>query len=208
MKTLNPKVDHYLAEGCGRCPLVGTPECKVNDWREELKRLRKIILDCGLVEELKWSMPCYTFEKNNVLLLAALKEYCAVGFFKGSLLKDAKGVLVAPGENTQAARQIRFTGVREVVEMESTVKSYIREAIELEKAGAKVHFKKNPEPIPEELQDKLDELPALKAAFNALTPGRQRGYILFFSAPKQSKTRTARVEKCTRQILNGKGLND
>jgi uncharacterized protein YdeI (YjbR/CyaY-like superfamily) len=181
---------------------------KAQQWREETKQLRRVILGCGLTEELKWGKPCYTFQKSNILIIQGFKEYSALMFCKGALLRDPKGILKKPGENTQAARQVRFTHVREIVGMESVLKAYIHEAIEAEKAGLKVNFKKNPEPIPEELQNRLDEIPALKTAFAALTPGRQRAYILYFSAPKQSKTREARVEKCMQQILNGKGLND
>ncbi|MFZ1978424.1 MAG: YdeI/OmpD-associated family protein, partial [Bacteroidota bacterium] len=160
-------------------------------------------------EELKWGKPCYTFQKNNIVIIQGFKEYCALMFFKGVLLNDANGILIKMGENTQAGRQIRFTNVREIIEMKTILKDYIYEAIEVEKAGLKVNFKKNAELIfPEEFQNKLDELPALKTAFNALTPGRQRAYNLYFSAPKQSKTRESRVEKCMQQILNGKGLND
>ena len=168
-----------------------------------------IVLDCQLTEELKWGDPCYTFQKSNIVIIHGFKEYCALLFFKGALLNDANGILIKPRENTQAARQIRFTNVREIVEMEPILKAYIYEAIEVEKAGLEVNFKKNTELIiPEEFQNKLDEIPALKTAFDALTPGRQRAYILYFSAPKQSKTRESRVEKCMQQILNGKGLND
>ncbi len=191
---MNPKVDGYLR--------------KSKKWREEVEKLRMIILDCGLTEELKWGKPCYTFQKSNIVIVQGFKEFCALLFCKGALLNDANGILKKPGENTQAARRIPFTNVREIVEMEPILKTYIHEAIEAEKAGLKVNFKKNPEPIPEELQNKLDEIPALKTAFDALTPGRQRAYILYFSAPKQSKTRESRIEKCMQQILNGKGLND
>ncbi len=192
---MNPKVDGYLR--------------KNKKWQKELGKLRTIILDCRLTEEVKWRVPCYTFQKSNIVLINGLKEYCALGFFKGALLKDANGILKKPGENTRAARLIRFTDVREIVVMEPVLKAYIREAIELEKAGLKVDFKKDAElTIPEEVQDKFDEIPALKTAFGALTPGRQRAYILHFSAPKQSKTRASRVEKCMQKILNGKGLDD
>src|SRR6267154_1523730 len=191
---MNPKVDEYLR--------------KAKKWQKETEKLRMIILDCGLTEEFKWGKPCYTFQKSNVVIIQGFKEFCALMFCKGVLLNDPNGILKKPGENTQAARQIRFTNVREIVEMEPILKAYIYEAIEVEKAGLKVNFKKNPEPTPEELQNKLDEIPALKSAFEALTPGRQRGYILYFSAPKQSKTRQSRVEKCRQQILNGKGFND
>ena len=191
---MNPKVDWYFSEA--------------EKWQPEIKKLRTIILDCNLIEELKWGCPCYTFQKSNIVLIHVFKEYCALLFFKGALLNDANGILIQQTKNTQAARQIRFTNVREIVEMETILKAYIHEAIEAEKAGLEVKFKKNPEPIPEELQKKLDEIPALKAAFDALTPGRQRAYILYFSGAKQSKTRESRVEKCMPQILNGKGLND
>jgi uncharacterized protein YdeI (YjbR/CyaY-like superfamily) len=192
---MNPKVDVYFS--------------KAEKWQEELKKLRTIILDCQLTEELKWGKPCYTFQKSNIVIIVGFKEYCALLFCKGALLNDANGILIKPGENTQAARQIRFTNVREIVEMEPFLKAHIYEAIEVEKAGLEVNFKKATEfVIPEEFQNKLAEIPALKSAFDALTPGRQRAYILYFSAPKQSKTRESRVEKCMPQILNGKGLND
>jgi uncharacterized protein YdeI (YjbR/CyaY-like superfamily) len=192
---MNSKVDGYLS--------------KAKKWQEELEKLRMIFLDCQLTEELKWGKPCYTFQKRNIVVILPLKEHCALLFCKGALLNDANGILIKPGENTQAGRQIRFTNVREIVEMETILKAYIYEAVEVEKAGLKVNFKKITELIiPEEFQNKLDEIPALKTAFDALTPGRQRAYILYFSAPKQSKTRVSRVEKCMQQILNGKGLND
>jgi len=191
---MNPKVDVYLS--------------KAKKWQNELKKLRMILLDCQLTEELKWGKPCYTFRESNLAILYGLKESCAVGFLKGALLKDPNGILIKPGEHSQSGRWIKFTSVREIVEMEPILKTYIHEAIAAEKAGLKVEFKKNPEPIPEELQNKLDEIPALKTAFKALTPGRQRGYILYFSAPKQSKTRESRIEKWLQHILNGKGMQD
>ena len=195
MNRTNPKVDFYFI--------------KAKRWQDELEQLRMIVLDCGLTEELKWGVPCYTFEKRNIVLIHGFKEYCALLFFKGALLKDAKGILIQQTENVQAARQIRFTNVREIVEMETILKAYIYEAIEVEKAGLKVNFKKITELIiPEEFQNKLDEIPALKTAFHALTPGRQRAYILHFSQPKLAKTRESRVEKSMRQILKGKGIND
>jgi uncharacterized protein YdeI (YjbR/CyaY-like superfamily) len=195
MNRMNPKVDGYLR--------------KAKRWQEELEKLRMIILDCQLTEELKWGKPCYTFQKRNIVVMLPLKEHCALLFFKGALLKEANGILIKPGENTEAGRQIRFTNVREIVERETILKACIYEAIEVEKAGLKVNVKKVTElVIPEEFQKKLDEIPALKTAFEALTPGRQRAYIFYFSAPKQSKTRESRVEKCMQQILNGKGLND
>jgi uncharacterized protein YdeI (YjbR/CyaY-like superfamily) len=195
MNRMNPKVDAYL--------------CKAKEWQGEFNRLRTIILDCGLTEELKWGKPCYTFQKSNIVIIQGFKGYCALMFFKGALLKDPNSILVKPGENMQAGRQIRFTDVREIVEMEPILKDYIDEAIEVEKVGLKVSFKKTAEfDIPEEFRYKLNEIPALKTAFEALTPGRQRAYILYFSAPKQSKTRETRVEKYIGHILNGKGLND
>jgi uncharacterized protein YdeI (YjbR/CyaY-like superfamily) len=182
---------------------------KSKNWQEELRKLRRIILDSPLTEELKWGKPCYAFQGSNVVIIIPLKERCALMFCKGALLKDAKGVLTKPGENTQAGRWINFTNLREIVEMESLLKAYIHEAIEAEKAGLEVKYKKTSDfKIPEEFQNKLDEIPALKAAFKALTPGRQRGYLLYFSAARQSKTRDSRVKKCMPQILNGEGLND
>ncbi|WP_019419123.1 YdeI/OmpD-associated family protein [Paenibacillus sp. OSY-SE] len=192
---MNPKVDIFLS--------------KTNKWQEETEKLRSIILDCQLTEELKWGKPCYTSEGSNIVIIQGFKEFCALMFFKGVLLHDPNGILVQIGENTQAGRQIRFTNVQEIVEMDTILKAYIHEAIEVEKAGLKVEFKKSTDLIlPEEFQNKLDENPALKTAFEALTPGRQRAYVMHFSAPKQSKTRESRVEKCVQQILNGKGLND
>jgi uncharacterized protein YdeI (YjbR/CyaY-like superfamily) len=201
---MNPKVDFYFS--------------KSKKWQKELDALRAIILDCGLNEELKWGVPCYTlaagssggaFTKRNIVLIHVFKEYCALLFFKGALLKDAKGILIQQTANVQAARQIRFTNVGEIAKMKNTLKAYIYEAIEVEKAGLKVPVKKTSEfAVPKEFQDKLDKNQALRTAFDALTPGRQRGYILYFSAAKQSKTRESRIEKSTRQILNGKGLND
>ena len=195
MNRMNPKVDEYLR--------------KAKKWQKETEKLRMIILDCGLTEELKWGKPCYTFQKSNIVLIHVFKEYCALLFFKGALLNDANGLLVQQTKNVQAARQIRFTSVREIVKLKPVLKAYIYEAIEVEKAGLKVKFKKTKEfDSPEEFQNRLDEIPPLKTAFDALTPGRQTAYILCFSAPKQSKTRESRVEKCMQQILNGKGLND
>lgn len=192
---MNPKVDEFLS--------------KSKKWNEEYEKLRNIVFDCELTEEFKWMHPCYTFEKKNIVLIHGFKEYCALLFPKGVLLQDAHGILIQQTENVQSARQIRFTNVQEIVEMEVILKAYIYEAIEAEKAGLEVDFKKNSEfIIPVEFQNKFDEIPALKTAFEALTPGRQRAYILYFSQPKQSKTRESRVEKCMQQILNGKGLND
>lgn len=178
-------------------------------WRDELEQLRSMILDCGLTEQLKWGVPCYTYLKRNVVIICRLKESCVLSFFKGVLLDDTDGILSKPGENTQAVRLIRFSEVREIVRLEPVLKAYIYEAIEVEKAGLQVSLKKRPQPkIPEEFQQKMKENPALKAAFYELTPGRRRAYLLYFSDPRQSKTRMLRVEKCIRQILQGKGLND
>ncbi len=195
MNSMNPKVDWYFQ--------------KAKKWQEELEILRIIVLDCQLTEELKWGCPCYTLKNSNIVLIHTFKEYCAVLFFKGALLKDSKGILVQQTKNVQSARQIRFTNAREIVEMQPILKAYIAEAIEVEKSSLEVEFKTTTEfDVPEELQHQFDEIPELKAAFDALTPGRQRGYILHFSEPKQSKTRASRVEKYMPHILNGRGLND
>jgi uncharacterized protein YdeI (YjbR/CyaY-like superfamily) len=195
MNETNPKVDHVLQ--------------RATKWREEFEALRAIILNCQLTEGLKWYQPCYTFEGKNIVLMHGFKEYCALLFFKGSLLRDPKRILIQQTENVQVARQIRFTHVLEIVKMKSILKAYIQEAIEVERTGLKVKLKKTADfKIPDEFQKKLDEIPALKTAFAALTPGRQRGYLFYFSQPKQSKTREARVEKCLQHIFNGKGLND
>ena len=192
---MNPKVDWFFT--------------KAAQWQEEYEQLRNIVLDCGLTEELKWGCPCYTFNGNNVVLIHGFKEYCALLFMKGALMQDAKGILIQQTENVQSARQVRFTNAREIVKMKVTLKAYIHEAIAVEKAGLKVAMKKTAEyTMPEELEMKLKENPALKTAFNALTPGRQRGYIYYFSQPKLSKTRETRVEKYIQHILNGKGVDD
>ncbi|MDQ3109601.1 MAG: DUF1801 domain-containing protein [Bacteroidota bacterium] len=202
---MNPKVDFYFS--------------KAKKWQKELEQLRIIVLDCGLNEDLKWGVPCYSFKKSNIVLIHVFKEYCAVLFFKGALLKDAKSVLIQQTKNVQSARQMRFTSVQEIIKSAPTLKAYIREAIKVEKSGLKMEFKKTTEfAVPEEFKNKLDEAPSLKApslkahslkaAFKALTPGRQRGYLLYFSSAKQSKTREARIEKYIKQILKGKGLDD
>jgi uncharacterized protein YdeI (YjbR/CyaY-like superfamily) len=192
---MNPKVDFFFN--------------KDSNWKKEYEQFRKIILDCGLSEELKWGCPCYSFERKNIVLIHGFKEYCALLFFKGALLKDANGILIQQTENVQAARQARFTNIKEITKIKDSLKAYIYEAIEVEKAGLKVDLKKTKEyKIPEEFQKKLDENSDLKKSFKSLTPGRQRGYLLYFSQPKQSKTRELRVEKCTQPILDGKGLND
>jgi len=192
---MNSKVDVFLS--------------KAEKWQAEFEKLRMIILDCQLTEEFKWGNPCYTFQNSNIVLIHGFKKYCAILFMKGALLQDTNGILIQQTEKVQAGRQIRFHNIQEIIVLESTLKAYIYEAIEVEKAGLEVSFKKHDEYIiPEELKLKLVEIPALKVAFEALTPGRQRAYILYFSDPKQSKTRESRVEKYIQHILNGKGLND
>jgi uncharacterized protein YdeI (YjbR/CyaY-like superfamily) len=195
MNEMNRKVDGFFK--------------KATRWGKEFEKLRKVCLDCGLTEELKWGKPCYTYENSNIVLIHGFNDYCALLFFKGALLKDREGILVQQTENVQAARQIRFTNVQEIVQREPVLKAYIEEAIAVEKAGLEVDYKKTSEfVIPEEFQNRLDESSALKTAFHALTPGRKRGYLIYFSGAKQSKTREARVKKCVQQILKGKGLND
>ncbi len=192
---MNPKVDAYLS--------------RAKKWQKEIEKLRMIILDCQLTEELKWGVPCYTFQKKNIVLIHEFKEYCAILFIKGALLNDANSILIQQTTNVQAGRQIRFTNIQEIIDTELILKAYVYEAIEIEKSGLKINFKNTSEYVfPEEFQNKLDEISALKTAFEALTPGRQRAYALYFSAPKQSKTRELRVQKCIPQILDGKGLND
>jgi len=192
---MNPKVDFYFT--------------KEQKWHKEIEKLRTIALDCGLTEELKWGCPCYAFEKSNIVLIHVFKEYCAFLFFKGALLKDPKGILIQQTPNVQAPRQVRFTNLQEIVKMQTTLKAYIKEAIEVEKAGLKVELKKTSDfAIPDEFKVKLDKMPALKKAFYALTPGRQKGYLFYFSQAKQSKTREARIEKYMPQILDGKGIDD
>ena len=192
---MNPKVDFYFT--------------KADKWQEEIEKLRTIVLDCQLTEELKWGCPCYTLDGNNIVLIHVFKEYCALLFFKGVLLKDPKGILIQQTENVQAGRQIRFTSLSQIPKMERTLKTYIKEAIEVEKAGLKVALKKTSEyKVPEEFQQKLTKNKALKKAFEALTPGRQRAYLYYFSQPKLSKTREERIEKSIPDILNGKGIND
>jgi len=192
---MNPKVDFFFR--------------KASKWQKEFEKLRSIVLDCGLTEELKWGCPCYTIRQRNIVLIHGFKEYCALLFFKGVLLQDANGILIQQTKNVQAARQIRFTNVREIVKMETILKDYIDEAIEVENSGLKVRLKKTSDfRVPEEFQRKLDEIPALKVAFEALTPGRQRRYLFYFAQPKQTKTRESRIEKYTKRILKGKGLDD
>ncbi len=205
---MNPKVDQYLIDGCMRCKFGGTSACKVHNWQIELATLRQIILESGLTEEVKWGVPCYTFVQKNILLISALKNYCCLSFFKGSLLKDTHNILLKQGENSQIARIIKYNNTAQIVEQQAIIKKYILEAIELEKTEQKVTLKETPQPLPDELLHKFSELNGLKQAFFALTPGRQRGYIIYFSQPKQSQSRINRIEKCVEKILNGEGLND
>lgn len=201
-------VDAYLADGCGRCELYQTPQCKVHSWTETLKALRTLLLDSGLTEEMKWGSPCYTLEGKNVVLLGALKDSCTLGFFKGVLLTDERGDLEPPGPNSQAVRLFKFTSPKEVRAQRTLVVRFIEEALALERAGAQVTFLKSPEPMPAELRTRLDVDPALSAAFEALTPGRRRSHVLHVSGAKQSKTREARVERCAPKILAGRGFNE
>ena len=206
---MNPAVDEYLAIGCGRCSLVKTPECKVHFWTEPLKLLRDIALNTELKEERKWGVPCYTYNGKNVLIISAFKEYCSMSFFKGSLLKDTFRILEKPGPNSQASRLIKFTDTQGVIKLEQEIRTYINEAIAIEKSGKSVDFKAKDElEYPEELVAKFTEQPDLKTAFENLTPGRKRGYVLHFTQPKQSKTRVARIEKLIPKIMEGKGFFD
>ncbi|MEL6655493.1 MAG: YdeI/OmpD-associated family protein [Bacteroidota bacterium] len=205
---MTTQVDQYFLVGCGRCSLGGTPDCKVHSWTTELALLRSLVLETELREEVKWGVPCYTYEQKNVLLLSAFKEYCTISFFKGVLLDDPENLLQKPGPNSQASRVLRFTSIAEIEPVIDEVKALVQGAIAVEMVGREVVFNKNPEPIPEELKQRFKEDPPLKNAFESLTPGRQRGYILYFSSPKQSKTRVARIEKSVGKILRGEGLHD
>lgn len=204
----NPKVDNYLAEGCGRCPLGSTPNCKVHFWPEILQELRRITLECGLTENLKWGVPCYTFGKSNILIVAAFKNYASISFFKGSLLRDENELLEKAGENSQAGRLVKFTQIDSVINLEPELKSFIFEAIELEKSGIKIEKVEEEISLPEELIIKLSSDKDFKLAFEALTPGRRKGYILHFNQAKSSKTRINRIEKSIVKILSGKGHNE
>jgi len=201
-------VDQYLIDGCGRCPLGGTPECKVLDWTTEVEKLREIILSCGLTEEIKWGSPCYTIDGKNVVMIAVFKNCCSISFFKGVALKDPKKLLTKPGENTQIARVIKFKSMAQIDDIKFELKSLIKQAITIEKSGVKISVKKPKTELPEELIAKLTDDPLFKQAFDSLTSGRQRGYIIYFSGAKQSKTRSARIEKCMPKILNGEGMHD
>ena len=205
---MNPQVDKYLVDGCMRCKFGGTPNCKVNNWAKELEELRKIVIKSALVEELKWGMPCYTLNNKNILMISAFKEYACISFFKGVLLKDKEKMLAAHGESSQSARMIKYTNSIQIKQQSSIIRAYIEEAIEIENSGKKVEFKKNPEPIPEELMVEFNKDLKFKKAFHELTPGRQRGYIIYFSQPKSTQSKLNRIEKCRENILKGIGLND
>ncbi|RMG70219.1 MAG: hypothetical protein D6722_08965 [Bacteroidetes bacterium] len=205
---MNPQIDTYLLEGCGRCALYQTPDCKVHRWAPILRALRPLVLSCGLEESYKWSQPCYTWQGKNVLILTAFKDYAALTFFKGALLQDPEGLLVTPGAHSRSGRQMRFTEVGQVQAQADLIRAFIFEAIEAERAGLQVPPPTDAEPWPAELAEKCAEDPAFQAAFEALTPGRQRGYILYFSQPKQAQTRRKRIGKCLPQIFQGEGLHD
>lgn len=206
---MNPDVDIYFEEGCGRCTLAATPDCKVHLWPRELALLRTIVLKCGLTEVRKWGVPCYTYNGNNVALIGAFKDNCVLSFFKGSLLRDEAGLLQKAGEQSQIARVIRFTSLRQVQEQLDVLKAYLYEAIEVEKANLKVARKPIGEyEIPEELQAKFTLFPAFEDAFRALTPGRQRGYLIHFASAKQAQTRATRIDKYMPKIMQGKGMMD
>lgn len=208
MMALNPKVDLFIADGCGRCDYYATEKCKVRKWQMELQHVRQIMLETNLCEEIKWGVPVYTHQGKNIVIVGALKDSVTLGFFKGVLLNDTNKVLEKQGQSVQSARIIRFTTVDHVTSLSETIKAYVKEAIALEESGVKVEFKKNPEPIPDELNEKFKELPALRDAFYALKPGKQRGYIIHFSQPKQSQSRISRIEKCIDKIMNGEGFHD
>lgn len=208
INNLNPKVDLYIADGCGRCKFHATPKCKVRNWRDELETLRQIVLESGLIEELKWGVPVYTLNGKNVVNVSAFKEYACLSFFKGVLINDKHDIFEKHGESSQSVRLIKFTNVEKIEKLKPILADYIKEAITVEESGAKVEFKKNLEPIPEELEQMFGESPELKNAFYALTPGKQRGYIIYFSQPKNSQTRIGRIENKIPNILNGEGIND
>jgi uncharacterized protein YdeI (YjbR/CyaY-like superfamily) len=206
--TLNSSVDKYLLDGCMRCKYGATPQCKVNSWRDELIFLRQIVLECGLTEEVKWGVPCYTIDGKNIAIVSAFKEYASLSFFKGALLADPHKILEQQGESSQSVRLIKFTNIAQIEQQQEALKGYLLEAVKNEKSGAKVIFEKNPEAVPEELTAAFSEDPVFEKAFSSLTPGRQRGYIIYFSQPKQAQTRINRIEKSKERIFNSKGLND
>lgn len=204
---LNPKADKYLIDGCMRCKFGGTPQCKVNSWRKELQTLRQLVLETGLTEEIKWGVPVYTHNGKNIVTVNALKDSANIGFFKGVLLADKNKILQQQG-NIQSGRIVKFTNTTDIQKLKNILQSYIKQAVAIEENGQKVEFKKNPEPIPDELLQAFEQDPAFKKAFYALTQGRQRGYIIHFSQPKQPQTRTGRIEKYKQQIFDGIGLHD
>lgn len=208
MTQLNPKVDLFIADGCGRCDYYATDKCKVRSWQMELQHLRQIMLETGLVEDVKWGVPVYTHQDKNIVIVSALKDCVTFGFFKGVLLSDPKKILEQQGPSVQSARIIRCTAVDQIINLTDTIKEYVKEAVVIEESGVKVEFKKDLEPIPDELNDMFEGLPALRDAFYALTPGKQRGYIIHFSQPKQSASRINRIEKCIDKIMNGEGFHD
>jgi uncharacterized protein YdeI (YjbR/CyaY-like superfamily) len=208
MNKLNPKVDEYLAIGCGRCKFYNTPDCKVKKWPVELEALREIALESGLEEEVKWSMPCYTSDGKNILIVSAFKNYASISFFKGSLLKDSNKLLVKQGENSHEGRVAKFTSIDEIEKVRPHLKAYIQEAIDIEKKGLKVEKPTTELVYPEELIAKMEEDASFKRAFESLTPGRQKGYIFYFNQPKKSQTRVSRIEKSAAKIFEGKGWND
>ena len=205
---INPKVDLFIADGCGRCEYYATDKCKVRNWSTELQHVRQIMLESELKEEIKWGVPVYTYGGKNVVIISALKDCVTFGFFKGVLLKDTHKILEKQGESVQSARIIRFTSVSQISELSSIIKEYIKEAILIEDSGVKVEFKKDLEPVPAELEDRFEELPALKDAFYALTPGKRRGYVIYISQPKGSEARFSRIDKCIDKIMNREGLQD
>ncbi len=206
---MNKSVEHYFSNGCGRCALGGTPDCKVHQWPEELKQLRRIVLECGLTEESKWGVPCYTFQNRNIAIVSAFTGYASLSFFKGSLLKDEHALLHKQGEESQAARLFKFTNWKDILALEPQIKAYLFEAIEIERAGLKIDYKDISEySIPDELNEIFKINPAFHKAFISLTPGRQRGYLLHFSGAKQPQTKKSRIEKCIPKIMKGKGLNE
>ena len=205
---MNPTIAEFFSIGCGRCPLVGTPECKVNTWNEELYILRDIILENNINEERKWGVPCYTDNGKNILLLSALKDSATISFLKGSLIDDTHAILIAPGKNSQSAKYMKFTSMQDIKKAKPIIVDYIKQALDIERTEKKVVFKKNNEPIPEELSAAFKQQPELKTAFYALTPGRRRGYLLHFNQAKQSATRESRIQKCMPLILQGKGFQE
>lgn len=208
MMKINPRVDLFIADGCGRCEYYATDKCKVRNWTTELQDVRQIMLESDLNEEIKWGVPVYTYDGKNVVIISALKDCVTFGFFKGVLLKDTHKILEKQGESVQSARIIRFTSVSQISELSPIIKEYIKEAILIEDSGVKVEFKKDLEPVPSELEDRFEDLPALKDAFYALTPGKRRGYVIYISQPKGSEARFSRIEKCIDKIMNGEGLHD